>query len=143
MEPRPPAGLAAVVVILIWGPGGHSLRPGRAADGPRPVGRVLLDPGRGRAGDREPAARRRALHRRAPGRDDLAPVLLARRRRLHRLARPGARGGRRSPGLLRRPRALPDPPRRRAEDARARGRGAEDDLDAGAALRSLRPRRAA
>ena len=53
---------------------------------------ILADAG---PGDREPAPDRRALHRRAPGGDDLAPALLARRRRLHGGAR---RRPRRGPG---------------------------------------------
>ena len=48
---------------------------------------ILADAG---PGDREPAPDRRALHRRAPGGDDLAPALLARRRRLHGRARRAA-----------------------------------------------------
>ena len=70
---------------------------------------ILADAG---PGDREPAPDRRALHRRAPGRDDLAPALLARRRRLHRArSTSGLDGDRRPSGLLRRARSLPHPPR--------------------------------
>ena len=55
----------------------------RAAVGKDPWDCYFDDPRRRRAGARERPAGRRALHRRAPGRDDLAPALLPRRRRLH------------------------------------------------------------
>ena len=118
--------------LAVPGPRGHPVRRRGRADGARAVGCLLRDPRRGRAGDREPAPDRRALHRRAPRRDDLAPALLPRRRRLHGLARRRPRRGRRAPGLLRRARALPHAPRRRGRHAAARGGDPQDDRDAGA-----------
>ena len=51
------------------------------------MGLLLRHPRRGRARDRQHPPDRRALHRRAPGRDDLPSPLLARRRRLRERAR--------------------------------------------------------
>ena len=114
--PRPPAGEPAV-------PGARGQEPSprsRRCWG-RAVGCYFDILAAAGPGDRQHAPDRRALHRRAPGRDDLAPPLLARRRRLHERARRRPRRRSRASGLLRRPRALPHPPRA-ARSGRCRSR---------------------
>ena len=106
----------------------------------RPVGLLLRRPRRRGRRLREHPRRRPALHRRAHGRDDLAPALLPRRRHVHRHAGRAARGRPPPPARLLGARPLPHPPRARERHPPARGGDPQDDEHARRPLRPLGPR---